>query len=85
MRRLYDDGGTVKRKKRTEKKRWGDRCQVNDLEHISYQKEKELIDDRVSEMCDCFCFCYRSAHMYIIGFCVFYYKDQQFFLCYDLV
>jgi hypothetical protein len=66
MRRLYDDAGIVKRIKGQKKKKGGETDAKLTISNISYQKEKELTDDRVSEMCDCCCcFCYRSAYIYI--------------------
>ena len=59
---------TVKRKKgqREEEKKGAETDAKLTISNISYQKEKELTDDRVSEMCDCCCcLSYRSVHLHM--------------------
>jgi len=52
MRRLYDDASTVKRKKgQSKKKKVGETDAKLTISNISYQKEKELIDDRLCMKC----------------------------------
>jgi len=51
MRRLYDDASTVKRKKGQSKKKGGETDAKLTISNISYQKEKELIDDRLCVKC----------------------------------
>jgi hypothetical protein len=46
----------LRERKDRRKKKGGKTDAKLTISNISYQKAKELIDDWVSEICDCFCF-----------------------------